>query len=124
MHICTYNVCYPIGAYVYRYIRQNYYIGSVRNNACPRQAIIYSDKYQVKSYNHILFAFEVATATTDDSQNEHYQDHSKVIHNYNCLWTVSGLNQLRCRTLMSSGRSQTVFYSRLFALIAMFPTLK
>ena len=34
---------------------------------------------QVKSYNHILFAFEVATvgATTDDSQNEHYQDHSK-----------------------------------------------
>ena len=33
---------------------------------------------QVKSYNHILFAFEVATfrSTTDDSQNEHCQDHS------------------------------------------------
>ena len=53
---------------------------------------------QVKSYNHILFAFEVATvrATTDDSQNEHYQDHSKVIHNYNCLSTVPGLKQLLC----------------------------
>ena len=54
---------------------------------------------QVKSYNHILFAFEVAPvrATTDDSQNEHYQDHSKVIHNYNCLSTVPGLKQLLCR---------------------------
>ena len=56
---------------------------------------ISSSVRQVKSYNHILFAFEVATvrATTDDSQNKHCQVHSKVIHNYNCLSTVSGLNQ-------------------------------
>ena len=88
----------------------------------------YTKLRQVKSYNHILFAFEVATVrpTTDDSQNEHCQDHCKVIHNYNCLSTVSGLNQLLCRRALwcRLGRSQTVFYSRLFAFIAMFLRLK
>ena len=138
--IYTYNVCYPIiGAYVYMNTgtldkintSAVFKIALVRDKRLSTRTSkqpISSSVRQVKSYNHILFAFEVATvrATTDDSQNKHCQVHSKVIHTYNCLSTVSGLNQLLCRRALwcRLGRSQTVFYSRLFALIAMFLRLK
>ena len=84
-YIYTYNVFYPIiGAYVYMYTGTLDKINtsaSVRNSACPlvrdkrlftrtSKQSISSSVRQVKSYNHILFAFEVATVstTTDDSQ--------------------------------------------------------
>ena len=114
----TYNVCYPIiGAYVYMYTGTLDKINtsrSVRNSACPlvrdkrlftrtSKQSISSFVRQVKSYNHILFAFEVATvcATTNDSQDKHYQDHSKVIHNYKCLSWTEPVTLLHS-TLMSS----------------------
>ena len=97
--IYTYNVCYPIiGVYVYMYTgtldkintSAVFEIALVRDKRLftrTSKQSISSSVRQVKSYNHILFAFEVATVgpTTDDSLNKHCQVHSKVIHNYNCL---------------------------------------